>query len=77
MSTYLSVDHFAEQLDVDDMTVRRLIADGLITAINIARPNAKRARLRIPVTELARIGKDMALGARVRKRSTEPKGRGQ
>jgi hypothetical protein len=65
---YLSVDSFAGKLDTDDMTIRRLIADGLLEAINIARPGAKRARLRIPESELSRIRTDLALGARGRRR---------
>lgn len=68
MAAYLTVDNFAAELDADDMTVRRLIAAGLLEAINIARPGAKRARLRIPATELTRIRKDMALGAKRRTR---------
>lgn len=70
MAAYLTVDHFAEQLDADDMTVRRLIAAGRIEAINIAQPDAKRARLRIPATELDRIRKDMAVGDRSKRRSS-------
>jgi hypothetical protein len=68
MASYLTVDAFAEEIQVDDMTVRRMIANGLLNAINIAQPGAKRARLRIPASELTRIGKDLALGARRGKR---------
>ncbi len=67
--TYLTVDSFAEKLDTDDMTVRRLINAGLIEAIDIRQPGGKRARLRIPETELTRIGKDLKLGARRGRRS--------
>lgn len=68
MTAYLSVDAFAEQLDADDMTVRRMVDAGLLEAINIARPGAKRARLRIPASELDRIRKDLALGTKRRTR---------
>jgi excisionase family DNA binding protein len=60
---YLTVDSFAERLDTDDMTVRRLIAAGLIEAIDIRQPGGKRARLRIPESELTRIRTAMKLGA--------------
>lgn len=59
--TYLTVDSFAERLDTDDMTVRRLIAAGLIEAIDIRQPGGKRARLRIPESELTRIRTAMKL----------------
>lgn len=61
MATYMTVDAFAEEMDVDDMTVRRMVAAGQLKAIDIARPGAKRARLRIPVTELDRIGVALAV----------------
>lgn len=61
--TYLSVDSFAKALDTDDMTVRRLINAGRLEAIDIRQPGAKRARLRIPESELNRIGNDMKVGA--------------
>lgn len=59
---YLTVDKFAEKLDTDDMTVRRLITAGLIEAIDIRQPGGKRARLRIPESELTRIRTDLKLG---------------
>lgn len=65
---FLTVDNFAKKVDTDDMTIRRLIAAGLIEAIDIRQPGAKRARLRIPESELARIRKDMALGAGAKRR---------
>ncbi len=60
--TYLSVDSFAAKLDTDDMTIRRLITAGKLEAIDIRQPGAKRARLRIPESELIRIGKEMKVG---------------
>lgn len=60
--TYLSVDSFAKALDTDDMTVRRLITAGRIEAIDIRQPGGKRARLRIPESELVRIRTDMKIG---------------
>lgn len=59
--TYLTVDSFAQKLDTDDMTVRRLITAGLLEAIDIRQPGGKRARLRIPESELARIRTDLKL----------------
>lgn len=60
---YLTVDNFAKALDTDDMTVRRLITAGRLEAIDIRQPGSKRARLRIPESELARIRKDMKVSA--------------
>lgn len=67
MATYMTVDSFAAEVEVDDMTVRRMIAAGLVEAINIALPGAKRARLRIPASELTRIGSALKLGQKRRK----------
>jgi excisionase family DNA binding protein len=69
-TAYLTVDAFAARLDADDMTVRRMIAAGLLEAINIARPGQKRARLRIPESELERIRQDLRVnGGRKRRTS--------
>jgi hypothetical protein len=59
---YLSVNHFAERLDTDDMTIRRLITAGTLEAIDIRQPGGKRARLRILESELERIGKVLKVG---------------
>ena len=57
---YVPVNRFAELLSTDEMTVRRLIAAGKLAAIDIT-PNAKKRKLRVPITELARLQKTLAV----------------
>lgn len=62
MSTYLSVNDFALELSVDEMTVRRLITSGFIEQVINATPFSKRLKLRIHRSELERVGKVLKLG---------------
>lgn len=57
---YLSVAEFAERLHVDEMTVRRLIAKRVISAIDV-RTTGKRPRLRIPPSQFAVLEKARAI----------------
>jgi len=49
----LTIEQVALQLQVSDLTVRRMIADGRLDAVYL-NPAAKRL-LRIPATEVARL----------------------
>lgn len=56
---YLSVVEFADKLHVDEMTVRHLIAKGVIAAIDVG--TSKRPRLRIPPSQFAALEQARAI----------------
>ena len=65
----VTVEHFAELIDVSRMSAYNLVRAGVIRVVDISLPGAKRARLRVPVTEADRIAKDRALPAPKRGRA--------
>lgn len=59
--TWFSVADFAERVGVDKMVIYRLLADKVIEAINCGTP--KRAKLRINISQEARMAKRLAVAA--------------
>lgn len=54
----VTVEQFAELINVSRMSAYRLVRAGIIRATDVSLPGAKRARLRVAVTEAERIAKE-------------------
>lgn len=60
----VTVEHFAELIDVSRRSAYNLVTAGLVRVVDISLPGAKRARLRVPVAEADRIAQERALPAK-------------
>ncbi|MEV4415010.1 hypothetical protein [Catellatospora sp. NPDC049609] len=69
MAALVTVEHFAKMIDVSRASAYKLVTAGLVHVTDISLPGAKRARLRVPVTEADRIAKERGLRSPVRGRS--------
>jgi predicted site-specific integrase-resolvase len=59
----VTVEHFAELIEVSRMSAYNLVRAGVIRVVDISLPGARRPRLRVPVSEADRLTKDRGIAA--------------
>lgn len=56
-----TVEHFAALIDVSRASAYKLVTAGLVNVTDISLPGARRARLRVPDSEVERIATERGL----------------